>query len=108
MDKESGGLVGYQPESVSGKIRTSFIWPIGSTSKSGACIDQPVELTAQRLPCRLLAMRVPPEVAKERRKRVREAAKASGRTADLKPGNPCTLCDWTILVTNLPSETFAP
>lgn len=39
-------------------------------------IDQRVELTAQRFSCRLIAVRVPPEVAEERRKRVREAAKA--------------------------------
>ncbi|MCB8977951.1 MAG: hypothetical protein H6657_11050 [Ardenticatenaceae bacterium] len=33
--------------------------------QQGDCIDQPIELTAQRLPCRLLAIRVPDEVAKE-------------------------------------------
>ena len=50
--------------------------------QDGACIDQPVELTAQRLPCRLLAVRVPPEVAKERRKRVRKAA---SNLSDISP-----------------------
>jgi len=39
-----------------------------------------VELTAQRLPCRLIAVRVPSDVAKERRKRVREAANAHKKT----------------------------
>lgn len=70
------------------------------------CIDQAVELTAQRLPCRLLAMRVPLPVTQERRKRVREAAKAR-KKSQLKP-ETLALCDWTILVTNLPPEAFTP
>lgn len=68
------------------------------------CIDQSVELTAQRLPCRLLAIRVPSEVARERRKRVRKAA-SKRKNSRLKP-ETLALCDWTILVTNLPAETF--
>jgi hypothetical protein len=68
------------------------------------CIDQAVELTRQRLPCRLLAMRVPAQVAKERRKRARESAKAR-KKSQLKP-ETLALCDWTILVTNLPPEAF--
>lgn len=70
------------------------------------CIDQAVELTRQRLPCRLLAMRVPAQVAKERRKRARESAKAR-KKSQLKP-ETLALCDWTILVTNLPPEAFTP
>ena len=72
--------------------------------QDSACIDQPVELTAQRLPCRLLAIRVPSEVAKERRKRVRKAA-SKRKNSRLKT-ETLALCDWTILVTNLPPETF--
>ena len=74
--------------------------------QDSAYVDKSVELTAQRLPCRLLAVRVPPEVARERRKRVRKAA-SKRKNSNLKPGT-LTLCDWTILVTNLPSETFTP
>ncbi len=70
------------------------------------CIDQAVELTRQHLPCRLLAMRVPAQVAKERRKRARESAKAR-KKSQLKP-ETLALCDWTILVTNLPPEAFTP
>lgn len=70
------------------------------------CIDQAVELTRQRLPCRLLAMRVPAQVAKERRKRARESAKAR-KKSQLKP-ETLALCDWTILVTNLPPEALTP
>ena len=53
-------------------------------TQSGDCIDQSVELTAQRLPCRLVAIRVPQDVAKDRRDRVQEAAKAR-RKSKLKP-----------------------
>ena len=69
------------------------------------CIDTTVELTAQRLTCRLVAFRVPPDVAEERRGRVREAANA--RKHPLKP-ETLALCEWTILVTNLPIEHFLP
>jgi hypothetical protein len=74
--------------------------------QDSACIDQPVELTAQRLSCRLLAIRVPPEVAKDRRKRTRKAA-SKRKNSHLKSGT-LALCDWTILVTNLPPDTFSP
>lgn len=68
------------------------------------CVDQLVELTAQRLSCRLVAMRVSPEVAAERRRRVREAAKARKKST-LKP-ETLALCDWTVVVTNLPAQHF--
>ena len=74
------------------------------SQQNSDCIDQPVELTAQRLPCRLLAIRVPPEVARDRRKRTRKAA-SKRKNSHLKPV-ALALCDWTILVTNLPPETF--
>ena len=70
-----------------------------------ACIDHMVEVTAQRLTCRLVALRVPEEVAKERRRRVREAAKAR-RNSQLKP-ETLALCDWTILITNLPTQHWS-
>jgi hypothetical protein len=66
------------------------------------CIDQIVEITAQRLTCRLIAIRVPDEVAQERRQRVREAAKAR-KHSQLRP-ETLALCHWTILVTNLPPQ----
>jgi len=70
-----------------------------------SCIDQPIELTAQRLSCRLIAIRVPPDVAQMRRQRVRNAAKAR-KNSQLKP-ETLALCDWTLLVTNLPAEDFS-
>jgi hypothetical protein len=63
-------------------------------------VDLAVALgVAQRLPARLLAVRVPQEVADQRRRRVRADAKRHGRTV-----SPTTLAlaGWTILVTNAP------
>ena len=70
--------------------------------QEGNEIDQLVELTAQRLQARLIAVRVPQSVAAERRKRVEESAR-SRRHSQLK-AETLALCDWTILVTNLSAE----
>ena len=54
-----------------------------------------------RVACRLVALRVPPEVAARRRQKAYEKAQKSGRTptrAHLQ------WCDWTILVTNCSLE----
>ena len=54
-----------------------------------------------RVACRLIALRVPPEVAARRRQKAYEKAQKSGRTptrAHLQ------WCDWTILVTNCSTE----
>lgn len=54
-----------------------------------------------RVACRLIALRVPPEVAARRRQKAYEKAQKSGRTptrAHLQ------WCDWTILVTNCSLE----
>lgn len=73
---------------------------------AGEWVDEPVELTAQRLPCRLIAIPVPPQVAQQRRQRVRQSAKKRCNS-QLKP-ETLALCDWTILVTNLPAQDFSP
>jgi hypothetical protein len=72
---------------------------------AGKSVDVAVELTAQRFPCRIIALPVPPQVAQERRQRVRVAAKKRS-PSQLKP-ETLALCDWTLLVTNLPSEHFS-
>jgi len=66
------------------------------------CIDQVVELTAQRLTCRLIAVRVPDTVADQRRQRVECEAK-DRKHSQLKP-ETLALCEWTILVTNLGAD----
>ncbi len=65
----------------------------------------PVRLSATHaLPCRLVARRVPPAVADERRRRVRRAARQKGGTASKRQ---LALCDWTALVTNVPAARLA-
>lgn len=64
-----------------------------------AKVDLPILLGARnRIPCRLLAVRVPPKVAKERRRRLRYQAKRKGNQKVSKA--TLALADWTILVTN--------
>lgn len=72
----------------------------------GECIDQPIELTAQRLSCRRIAIPVAAAVAEKRRQRVHEGAKARKKST-LKL-ETLALCDWALLVTNLPPESFSP
>ena len=65
------------------------------------CVDVAVEVGGtDRLPCRLLARRVPPAVAKRRRDKLRQRAKKQGRqvSADRE-----VLCDWNVCITNLPA-----
>lgn len=65
-------------------------------------VDMPVRLGAgQRLRCRLLAQRVPQEVADQRRRRLRVEAKRRGRTPSALM---LALAEWTLLVTNVPHE----
>lgn len=68
-------------------------------------IDLAVELGIQgRLPARLLAIRVPQEVADQRRRRLREEARHRGKAVSKAR---LTLADWTILVTNVPPELLS-
>ena len=63
-------------------------------------VDLPITLgVQQRLPARLLAVRVAQEVADQRRCRLRAAARDRGRTPSAAR---LAWCDWTILVTNAP------
>jgi hypothetical protein len=70
--------------------------------QGAAELDLPVLVGAcQRLPCRLLAVRVPQEVADQRRRRLAATAQAKGRAV-----NPVTLAlgAWTVFITNVPAE----
>jgi DDE family transposase len=64
-------------------------------------VDLPVTLGgAHRLPARLLAVRVPPAVAAERRRRLHAEARRRGQTVSRAR---LAGADWTILVTNAPA-----
>lgn len=65
-------------------------------------VDLPIQLGEKdRLPCRLIAIRVPEEMANRRRQQAREKARDKGR--ELTP-EYSELLGWTIFVTNLPPE----
>ena len=69
---------------------------------TGTTLDLAVRLgVRQRLPARLLAARVPQEVADQRRRRVRAAARDKGRTARAAH---LALCARTIFLTNVPAD----
>lgn len=63
-----------------------------------------MQVTAQRLTGRLVAVRVPSQVAEERRRKLRAEAKDDGRTPSARQ---LALCDWVIFLTNVPSERLS-
>jgi hypothetical protein len=68
-------------------------------------IDQHILLGAKdKLPCRLLAVRVPQEVANQRRRKIRENARKKGRTPSKRQ---LALADWTIVATNVEEEKMS-
>jgi Transposase DDE domain len=69
-------------------------------STSANEIDRAIKLgKTHRLSCRLIAVRVPKQVAQQRRKRLREQARKSGRVVSRER---LALVHWTIYVTNVP------
>ena len=65
-------------------------------------IDIPVELGVKhRLPARLLAVRVPREVAEKRRRSLHKEARRRGQPVSTRR---LALADWNIFVTNVPVE----
>lgn len=68
-------------------------------------LDYPVLLGAkQRIPVRLLVRRVPQEVADQRRRRIREEARAKGRAVS---AHVLMLASWTICVTTAPQDQLS-
>lgn len=65
-------------------------------------IDLQVELGAtERLPCRLLAVRCPPEIVRRRLAAAQKDARRRGRTLSKAQRE---WCRWTVLVTNAPAD----
>lgn len=69
--------------------------------QSSDSIDVNIELSAQRLSCRLIAVRVPQDVTQQRQARAKDEARH--RPHKLR-ATTLDLCEWTILITNLSSE----
>jgi len=72
-------------------------------TQPGDLIDRPVELCDQRMPCRLVARRVPAEVARRRQAAARR--KARKKYGYGPNGRLLRACEWTMYVTNL-AATF--
>lgn len=66
--------------------------------------DRPILLAAERLPCRLLAWRVPEEQANRRRQKLRKANRRRRRGT---PEEALAWCAWTVLITSAPPELLA-
>lgn len=75
-------------------------------ARQGPMVDQSVLLgTERKVPCRILAWRVPEEVANRRRQKlIAEARRKDGRTPSAER---LAWCDWMILVTNVPAEKLS-
>jgi hypothetical protein len=68
-------------------------------------VDQEVLIGArERLPCRLLAVRVPQEVAEQRRRRLRNYARKKQVTPKAKT---LALTAWTLVITNVPEKKLS-
>ena len=73
--------------------------------QKGNVVDEPVTLGVEdRLPCRLVAIRVPPEVARRRRQQVLEKARKKQYTPS---ADKLYLCAWNFYVTNAPEEMLS-
>ena len=73
---------------------------------AGPWVDERILLGPEQLACRLIAWRLPPDQAARRRRKRREETRSKyGRepTADR-----LAWCDWTILVTSVPSDLLTP
>jgi hypothetical protein len=72
--------------------------------QSGDEVDIPVYLGHIKVRCRLLAQRVPKEVAAERRRRIRYVAKRKKQRPNKRA---LQLASWTILITNVPKDLLS-
>ncbi len=67
-------------------------------------IDMAIRLgTVKRLDCRLVAVRLPEEVAQRRLRKLKRTLKKKGRTISERQR---VMCQWLVLITNLPAERF--
>jgi hypothetical protein len=72
--------------------------------QKGPVVDCEVLVAARHLRCRLIAWRLPLEIAKRRRERCRRQAKRKGRKVSPRR---LARCEWATLVTNLPAAQLS-
>jgi hypothetical protein len=74
-------------------------------AQPGSQVDLPVQVgVTARLGARLLAVRVPQEVADERRRKIRAEAKRKGTSPSAAR---LALADWTVFITNVPEALLS-
>lgn len=74
-------------------------------SLPAAQVDLPIQLGAKtRIPARLIARRVPQEVADQRRRKLKEYARK--KQVAVSPER-AALAEWTLIVTNIPAELLS-
>lgn len=74
---------------------------------SGPIVDQPILLgTKHRVACRLVACRLPEEVANRRRQKLIAATRR--KDGRMPSAERLAWCDWTIWVSNVPAERLSP
>lgn len=71
---------------------------------NGPVVDREIRIAARRLPCRLIAWRLPKEVADRRRQKIREQARRKGVSPSAQR---LARCDWAILLSNVPKERLS-
>ncbi len=83
--------------------RTTFAQLLAA--QSGVQADLAIQLGAShRIKCRLLAMRVPPDVAQKRRRQLHARARKKGQTVSKAR---LQLADWTYYITNVPAQMLS-
>lgn len=81
-------------------------WLAWLRRQPGPWIDAAIRLGPERLECRLIAWRLPPDRAAERRRKLRRMMRSKyGREPSAER---LAWCDWTILVTNVPGAMMTP
>jgi hypothetical protein len=91
------------------KLQTAVIalgkrWTLAALlgAKCAQRLETPIRLGARhQIPCRLLALRLPPQIAALRRQRLVEAAR---REQTLPSAEQLALAAWAVLVTSVPAE----
>lgn len=74
-------------------------------AQPGPTVERRVSLGGrQHLPCRLLAVRVPPAVARQRRRQLHAEARRRGQAVSQER---LRLADWEVFITNIPAEQLS-
>lgn len=98
MDVVTNSLTIY---SDSKKVKFDFGQFLEKTKKS--IVEKNILLGASKLPCRIVAIRLPPEAYQQRLKNLAEKNRKNGHK---QKSNPSIWDEWTVFVTNLSSSAI--